>query len=283
MHRSLPSSHTAAFSLLEMAVVLTIVGLIAGGIFAGFSIVHSSSLRNSIADIQRYTTAVGQFQMEFKALPGDMPNATDYWGSAGGNKHDNTCALVDSTTLPDPRATCDGDGDGIIDGSHWYNPTYNVTSRYEIYRAWQHLANAKLIQGSFTGVVGPNDLERASVPGINTPAGKLANSGFDFWYVGAITDPSWGNLFVGPYGNMLLFGQTSGDTDEAIYPVLTPTEALRVDQKIDDGKPATGMVVVPKIGSWTGINCTTTNDATTAAYAVSITDPACSLLTRLDN
>lgn len=258
------------FTLLEMSLVLVVIGLVIGGVLTGSALLHTAEISSTVKDIGKYTTAIKTFESEYKSLPGDMPNATGFWGIAGGSGSDPTCA---ATVTTGKTATCNGNGDGLIMGSG-YNGN---ASRYEIYRAWQHLTNAKLIEGSFTGVVGAKNPQRASDSGINAPAGKIQGSGFDFFASYSFGNNSDTNFFPGIYGNFLVFGSSGDGNDIAITPILEPVDAENIDRKIDDGKPATGLIVVAKNTSIWIRNCSTSNDPTTALYNSSVTSIECSL------
>ncbi len=127
-----------AFSLVELSIVLVILGLLTGGILAGQSLIRAAELRSTMADISRFSTAVRTFQDKYFALPGDMNNATRFWGSAGGTGSDAACMAF--TTSP---ATCNGNGEGWIETA--------IIAADERFLAWEHLANAGLIEGSYTG------------------------------------------------------------------------------------------------------------------------------------
>src|SRR5437763_7869808 len=116
------------FTLLELSIVLVIIGLLIGGIFVGQSLIHTAQINAVISEFNRYQTAVQNFKQQYQALPGDMNNATSFWGSAGGTGADATCF----NTLSNTAATCNGNGDGSIQTS--------VSLWDEVYRAWQHLA-----------------------------------------------------------------------------------------------------------------------------------------------
>ena len=51
------SSHNG-FTLIELAIVLAIIGLIAAGVTAGGSLVNAAERRAVVADVARYTAAV---------------------------------------------------------------------------------------------------------------------------------------------------------------------------------------------------------------------------------
>ena len=69
------------FSLVELSIVLVILGLLTGGILAGQSLIRASELRAATAEYQRYATSIQSFRDKYMALPGDMTNATRFWGS----------------------------------------------------------------------------------------------------------------------------------------------------------------------------------------------------------
>lgn len=217
------------FSLVELSIVLVILGLLTGGILAGQSLVRASELRAVSTELNRYNTAVQAFREKYFSLPGDMPNAVQFWGAAdGGDGVGNDCYLAVSST----QATCNGNGDGYV--------TSNATTfGNEMFRFWQQLANAGLIEGSYTGaasiVATPS---RASLIGSNTPRSKFSNMGY--------TIERWGRLSAQPYtwdgdyGHVLQFGGQESPNDLYEVAVFKPEEMWNIDSKMDDGKPGTG-------------------------------------------
>jgi prepilin-type N-terminal cleavage/methylation domain-containing protein len=256
----------AAFSLVELSIVLVIVGLLTGGILMGQSLIRNSQIQKVIGDYQAYRDAAVAFRDQYDALPGDMSDAVSYWGAAdGGTGQTNAC----TTTSTGTAATCNGNGDGRLAGEGIWGGN---TTRFEIYRAWQQLANAKLVNGNFSGIpvgtIGSN-------PGVNVPRGAIDNSGFSFWYIG--TTSGHPNIFDGAHNNVIIFGNSAGGADITIYPILKPEEAWNIDTKIDDGRPGTGLVHTIKSGTYSSV-CPTTNVATTAEYNLSNSTTGCALM-----
>lgn len=131
------------FSLVEMAVVLVIIGMLIGGVLGGQELIQASKLRSVMSDVEGYKRAIFDFDQQYSALPGDLTNATSLWAS-----------------------TADGDGNGII--------TWNT----EGYRAWQHLRLAGLIPGSYEGTATGDQ----AVLDTNVPRSKLTHAGYSFDY-----------------------------------------------------------------------------------------------------
>jgi len=245
------------FTLVELAIVLVIVGTLTGGIMIGQSLVRSAGVRGALAEAQLYGNAVIAFQEKYNALPGDMPDATDYWGVLHATPA--TCR----TTVSSTSATCNGNGDGSI---------ADQTGSNEPFRAWQHLSNAGLIEGVYegtTGSVGAVDYDL----GRNAPASKLSPAGFglsDFNNSGG-TVASWPGMKL---GNALWLG-TEEDNSYLDGVALTPSEASMMDTKIDDGMPRLGAV----LGGYNS-TCTDTSTATTttAQYKTDSNAKACFML-----
>lgn len=241
-----------AFSLVELSIVLVILGLLVGGVLAGQSLIRAAELRSVSTEYSRWVTATQTFRDKYFALPGDMPNATAFWGAA--NPSPATCRSTQSIGQP----TCNGDGNGALNFS-------SVVQEY--YRFWQHLANANLIEGQYYG-------SNTSAAGILTPDTNIAPSSKwprNIWtafnYNGS---PPRNDLFNIEYGNMLALSiPVSIPADNVIGGIggvqnMNAADAWNVDLKIDDGMPARGSVVSKFSSCTTALNANDLNS--TYAY-----------------
>jgi prepilin-type N-terminal cleavage/methylation domain-containing protein len=263
MHaRPFHSPARSGFTLVELAIVLVVVGLLIGGIVAGQSFIRSAGIRTAVADFQKHQAAVTSFVQKYNAIPGDMKTAQTYWGAA-------TCPGTAGSQPTGVTATCNGNGDGVID---FFSSGY---SGYENFRAWQHMANAGLIGGNYSGTAGTGG-NRDSIPDQNVPASRLADSGFSIEWLGDIgAGDTW--RWVGSYANAMYFGAAAHSAHPMESPIFTGTEAAGFDSKIDDGIPSTGRARSHKpIGGW--LSCTTTNDPATTAYNLRSDVIACAML-----
>lgn len=246
---------TSGFTLVEMAIVLIIVGLIAGSVVAGKSILEGSERRTIITDVEKYIAAVDAFQQKYNALPGDYYEATTIWGAA--HTTPATCTTTNSGTV----ATCDGNGNGQIG---------DTGSEYEMFRTWQQLANAGLIEGKFSGVAGASGTTHADI-GINVPQNKIKGTGFTLRYLGTGS----GNYYpLTDYGHILEYGTES--TSYSNGAALTPEDALGIDQKIDDGLPGSGTVRTYTNTART--SCADSDTATSAVYLATTAAVGCNLV-----
>ncbi len=254
--------HRRAFSLVELSIVLVILGLLVGGVLSGQSLIRAAELRSVTATYSNYAAAVRSFQDKYFALPGDMTNATAFWGSAGGTGGDAACFTAQTAAA---RNTCNGNGDGQIMG---------VTGVVygERFAAWKQLANAGLVEGSYTGVNGdvPASTTFVAQIGTNVPAAKISTGFFDLAYetpTVVLYAPGTRATInvVGFYGNT---GSTFG--------ILKPEEAWNIDTKFDDGSPVYGKVWANKKTSPVGTDCAS-SDADNATYDFAQTGRNCTL------
>ena len=66
---------SAGFSLIELAIVLVIVGLLLGGILNGRTVIRSAQIQDRIKSLNEMTAAAKQFKDRYGMWPGDYSNA----------------------------------------------------------------------------------------------------------------------------------------------------------------------------------------------------------------
>jgi len=251
------------FSLIELSIVLVILGLLTGGILAGQSLIRAAEIRSVSAEYSRYVTAMGTFRDKYFAFPGDMNNAVSFWTAA------SACPGVAGTAS---TGVCNGDGNGMLGTT--------TSSSNEIFGAWEHLAMAGLVEGSYTG--NTTHASTASSPtstfGVNIPRSKVGNAGWSVYYISQ-TLISNTSFFDGNYGNILFFGGVSG-SNVAFEPILKPEEAWNIDTKLDDGKPAIGIVRTREVdgAACTDLASSASVSLAASAYLLTNTANACSLI-----
>lgn len=270
------NTRAQAFSLVELSIVLVILGLLVGGILAGQSLIRAAELRAVGAEYTRFRTAVAAYQDKYFSYPGDMANATSFWGTA------TNCPGTEAQPSSTP-ATCNGNSDGVLSET---TPGSN-----EIFRFWQHLANAGLVEGIYTGVRVSSAANSSAIAGLNVPASKIANSGWTAIDYGTATisditrpyststpySPSW--VFEGYYGHVLIFGANKTN-DLTNNPILMPVEAWNIDTKLDDGRSGLGKIRALEFQT----SCSDVGSSTTVALAASanydrtVNSPTCALI-----
>ena len=115
-------SQQSGFTLVEIAIVLVIIGLLLGGILKGQELINSAKVKNLANDFRVIPTYIYAYQDKFKSLPGDDPAA--------------------QTHLPGGTVADNGNGNGVIDGA--WNST---TATDESFMFWRHVRLANLAAG----------------------------------------------------------------------------------------------------------------------------------------
>src|SRR3954451_15555926 len=72
----------SGFTLVEIAIVLVIIGLLLGGILKGQELINSAKVKNLANDFRTIPTYIYGYQDKFKALPGDDPSASTHVNTA---------------------------------------------------------------------------------------------------------------------------------------------------------------------------------------------------------
>lgn len=117
----------SGFTLVEIAIVLVIIGLLLGGVLKGQELVNNAKVKNLANDFRGISSFVYAYQDRFRALPGD---------DAAANTHLNG----GTTAAPAVAANL---GNARINGN-WNS----ATATDESYLFWQHVRLAGLATGT---------------------------------------------------------------------------------------------------------------------------------------
>ena len=119
----------SGFTLVEIAIVLVIIGLLLGGILKGQEMITQARIKNVINDFNGITAAYASYQDRYRAIPGDDAGALGRWG------------------LPAANATPSTPGNGTVDGA--YN-ALSAANEPESRLFWWHLRQSGFIAGPTT-------------------------------------------------------------------------------------------------------------------------------------
>jgi len=97
------SSKEAGFTLVEIAIVLVIIGLLLGGILKGQEMITQAKIKNVINDLNGITAAMASYQDRYRALPGDDINAATRWAGAIAGNGDGQFGVAGTTVGVSPE------------------------------------------------------------------------------------------------------------------------------------------------------------------------------------
>lgn len=240
------------FTLVELAIVLIIIGLLIGGILKGQELIANAQITNAVSQIKGVDGAVATFRETYAAFPGDLGNATN---RIAGCDADSACDDPSNGTQ----------NNGRIDAQIGAAPA--ATGGNEDFQFWQHMRVADLITG-FTGVGTTVNF------GQSYPSASIGG-GFT---VGHTTAGATGFTPVRAGHYIVLTGSISGTVDAGGAGVLTASQAARIDRKLDDGSPNSGSVY--GIDAGTSGSCADDSSVTTP-YNEAQSDPLCNLAIRI--
>jgi prepilin-type N-terminal cleavage/methylation domain-containing protein len=152
-------SRQGGFTLVEIAIVLVIIGLLLGGILKGQEMITQAKIKNVIADMSGVSAAMYGYQDRYRALPGDDKAASRWSGATAG------------------------DGDGVVVGK-WTEAAKESTA------FWDHLRRAGFVSGSgadnpFNAVSGKMGVQTGDGSGAS-PVGVLGEAADTRLFTGLI-------------------------------------------------------------------------------------------------
>jgi prepilin-type N-terminal cleavage/methylation domain-containing protein len=124
-------NNSKGFTLVEVAIVLVIVGLIVGAVVSGEQLISGAQTNRAVAQVQGVTAAYLTYVDRYRAIPGDDPQASTLWpGAKNGNGDGLISGPLDAAPPDDPSTL-------LVNGTEGENLNF-----------WWHLRLAGLINGS---------------------------------------------------------------------------------------------------------------------------------------
>ena len=218
----------SGFTLIEIAIVLVIIGLLLGGVLKGQELINSAKVKNLATDFRNIPVFIYGYQDKFKALPGDDAQVLAHLGLTSGATLATTPTTCNNGVAP-ASGTCTSNG--LIDGL-WTSTT--LTDEVQLF--WQHVRLAGLASGPTSGVTDYRPINAAGGP-IGIQSGSSTPG-----YI-AIKD-TLGNAIRGTY---VICSQG-----------ILGKFVLQLDIQMDDGKTETGSMMAVPTGSAMGTTATLT-------------------------
>jgi prepilin-type N-terminal cleavage/methylation domain-containing protein len=242
------------FTLVELAIVIVIIGLLVGGVLQGQELIKAAKMNRFFSTLESYKSAVFLYKGKHNFLPGDNPRAFMLLSQTG-------CT---NTTVDTANPTgCNGNGDSQV-----------IIS--ETFRAWQSLSVDRLLKGSFTGLPGPASVAD-HIPDVNVPSTAYSNTGVVF---GIAAATSYSPPLQVARGGALFIGQedAANANSSTFAPFLTGEDMFIIDTKFDDGEAITGRILAYHNSSTGYTNCVTSSDPAVAKYDLTNTNIICSMI-----
>jgi len=242
------------FTLVELSIVLVIIGLIVGSILTAQDMIKAAEIRSTIAQYEKYNTAINTFRTKYNGIPGDL----SFTQSAAFG--------IFSTGMTGAAGL--GDGNGLLEGG----AAAAAVNTGENLVFWRHLSDANMVDGSvglglITAGAPAADLTSATVstylPSAKIGRGNVwsasSNSGLNYYSLSSITAVT----------------TAAGATTYGYG--LTPIEAFNIDIKLDDGLPNAGISIARSSGTaaadmFTGASANSASGSSTPAVGECMTN-----------
>lgn len=144
------------FTLVEIAIVLIVIGLLLGGALKGQELITQARIKSIASDFSNITVAIYGYQDRYRKLPGDDDQADSRWTSPQAGKGDGNGSLDDGTLA------------AIL------NCSTEPAKDTENCKLWQHLRLAGFINGDPSSKLPP---QNASGGTLQVQNGALSSGG----------------------------------------------------------------------------------------------------------
>jgi len=214
----------SGFTLIEIAIVLVIIGLLLGGVLKGQELINSAKVKNLANDFKNVPVFIYGYQDKYKALPGDQPQAS----------LDAQFPPANTGTACTPlAATHCATNNGIVDGG-W--DATAITDESFVF--WQHVRLAGFGPGS-TDTASPDYRPKNAVNGFigvtNSAQAPITSGGLPIKGTYIVCSDSIPGKFAKQLDTTLDDGDTAtGSVMVVAAGTSTPTAAVATTAIVDD-------------------------------------------------
>lgn len=243
------------FTLVELAIVMIIIGLLIGGILKGQELINNARVTSAVSQLKGIEAAINTFRDKYASVPGDL--------------------LAPTTRLPNcTAAICAtaGNGDSLIQVTTAGN-VGAVSANDEGGRAFLHLAAAGILSGSNVDPTIAVYSAAATNPNFNI-GGQVA-IGYNATSPTGLADGA--SVLTGHY---LAVGKVGGAVMGAES--IAVSQAASIDRKLDDGLPNAGSVRASGTAGAAVTDCVSAV-AATGVYNEALDGKVCGLFVRTMN
>ncbi|HEY8118363.1 MAG TPA: prepilin-type N-terminal cleavage/methylation domain-containing protein [Methylophilaceae bacterium] len=219
----------SGFTLIELAIVLVIIGLLLGGVLKGQELINSAKVKNMASDFRNIQVYIYGYQDKYKAIPGDDSNAANHASGAH------------AATTPAGKQ-----GNGVIEGN-WDSTT--ITD--ESFLFWEHVRLAGLAPGTTTYGTAA---EIANYTPKNADGGQIGVQSVSGFTSIVNNEAGAASAMNGAY----VVCSTG----------VLGKYAKQLDTTLDDGEGDTGSVRITDSAHTTGKSITSANVADATSYTV---------------
>ena len=240
------------FTLVELAIVMIIIGLLIGGILKGQELIANARVTSQVAQVKGIDAAITTFRDQYNALPGDINNPQARLPGC-------TAAICNTT----------GNGDSLIQNATANDPGV-ASADSEGGRAFIHLAAAGVLGGVNPGLA-------AYGAGANPPA-QLGTGVLVLGYSNGTTasgKTATGNIGAGHY----LVSKLNDTATAGASLLMLPKVTANIDRKLDDGNPNTGSVIAAGAAA-AATDCASAGTAA-GVYNENLTTAVCGMFIRI--
>jgi prepilin-type N-terminal cleavage/methylation domain-containing protein len=253
------------FTLVELAIVLMIIGLLIGGVLRGQELLKNAQVTATIQQVKAYQGAWATFNDAYSAIPGDMVLATSRIPD---------CTAGNDCVNGDGNAMIGTTGTGTAAGQPWIDIPNGIAT--ENTQFWKQLALAHLISG-----VDPS----STTPewGRSHPVAKMGAGFFiNFSNFTGLGGTGSGTGAVSSHflvlRNPISCSWSCGGGSSTGLCAITPLQAAQIDRKMDDGMAGTGSVIAVSASWMNGCGNPNSGINGPSGYAETISDKACDMM-----